>query len=71
VVGNADEVNGQRPNLVEAQASPRRQVGPVRNKPVQLPDGSLLCGASTEDRGWQIHMEHTADLGGSWTAHRR
>jgi len=51
-------------------SKPRRlpdgQVGPVRNKPVELPDGSLLCGASTEDKGWRIHMEHTRDLGATW-----
>ena len=45
---------------------PDGQVGPVRNKPVQLPDKSLLCGASTEDHGWRIHMEHTSDLGATW-----
>ena len=45
---------------------PDAQVGPVRNKPVQLPDGSLLCGASTEDRGWRIHMERSPDLGATW-----
>ena len=37
-----------------------------RNKPVELPDGSLLCGASTEDKGWRIHMEHTRNLGATW-----
>jgi len=51
-------------------SKPRRlpdgQVGPVRNKPVELPDGSLLCGASTEDKGWRIHMEHARDLGATW-----
>ena len=31
-----------------------------------LPDGSLLCGASTENNGWRIHMEHTSDLGATW-----
>ncbi|MFO0868287.1 MAG: sialidase family protein [Pirellulales bacterium] len=41
-------------------------VGPVRNKPVLLPDGRLLCGASTEDRGWRVHMEWTADQGKHW-----
>src|SRR5256886_1560567 len=47
-------------------SKPRRlpdgQVGPVRNKPVELPDGSLLCGASTEDKGWRIHMEHLGSI---------
>jgi predicted neuraminidase len=32
-------------------------IGPVRNKPVELPNGELLCGASTEKAGWQVHME--------------
>lgn len=32
-------------------------IGPVRNKPVQLRDGTILCGASTEDAGWRVHME--------------
>jgi len=41
-------------------------LGPVRNKPVELPDGSLLFGSSTENAGWRIHMEHTPDRGVSW-----
>jgi len=41
-------------------------IGPVRNKPVELTDGSLLCGASTEDNGWAVHMERCFDLGGRW-----
>jgi predicted neuraminidase len=42
-------------------------LGPIKNKPVELPDGSLLCPSSTEDAGWRIHVERTADLGGTWT----
>ena len=45
---------------------PDGQIGPVRNKPVEQPDGSLLCGASTEDKGWRIHLERTPDLGATW-----
>lgn len=45
---------------------PDGQAGPVRNKPVSWPDGSLLCGSSTEDNGWRIHMERTPDLGATW-----
>jgi predicted neuraminidase len=45
---------------------PEGQVGPVRNKPVLMPDGALLCGSSTEDRGWRVHMERTPDLGVTW-----
>jgi len=51
-------------------SQPRRlpdgQVGPVRNKPVLLEDGALLCGSSTEERGWRVHMERTPDLGVTW-----
>jgi predicted neuraminidase len=39
----------------------------VKNKPVTLPDGSLLCGSSTEDKGWRVHFERTPDLGRTWT----
>jgi len=53
-------------NWSKPKRLPDEQVGPVRNKPVILPDGSLLCGASTEDHGWRIHMERTLDLGTTW-----
>ena len=41
-------------------------IGPVKNKPVLLPDGVLLCGSSTEHAGWTVHMERTADFGKTW-----
>jgi predicted neuraminidase len=41
--------------------------GPIRNKPVRLPDGSLLCGSSTEHDGWQIQMERGTDNLRSWS----
>lgn len=41
-------------------------LGPIKNKPVQLQDGSLLCGSSTEQAGWRVHMERTTDLGATW-----
>lgn len=41
-------------------------LGPVRNKPVQLADGTLLCGSSTEHDGWRVHMESSPDLGLTW-----
>lgn len=40
--------------------------GPVKNKPVQLPNGDLLCGSSTEHDGWRVHFERTSDLGKTW-----
>ncbi len=45
---------------------PEGIIGPVKDKPVELADGTLLCGSSTEDRGWRVHFERTADLGVTW-----
>jgi predicted neuraminidase len=36
---------------------PKNYYGPIRNKPVELPKGLLLCGSSTESAGWRVHME--------------
>jgi predicted neuraminidase len=41
----------------EPRHLPKGYLGPVRNKPVELPEGWLLCGSSTEDAGWRVHME--------------
>jgi len=42
-------------------------LGPIKNKPVQLADGDLLCPSSTEGAGgWRVHFERTADLGQTW-----
>ncbi|MFO0810291.1 MAG: sialidase family protein [Gemmataceae bacterium] len=43
-------------------------LGPIKNKPVLLADGTLLCGSSTEIRGdgWRLWMERTRDLGKTW-----
>jgi len=40
-------------------------LGPIKNKPVHLANGDLLCPSSGEDgqTGWRIHFERTADLG--------
>jgi len=40
--------------------------GPVKNKPVLLEDGRLLCPTSTEDQGWRVHFEWTSDAGRTW-----
>jgi len=50
----------------EAQRLPKTFDGPVKNKPVQLADGSILCGSSTEYDGWRVHFEKTSDLGKTW-----
>jgi predicted neuraminidase len=46
-------------------------IGPVKNKPVQLADGSILCPSSTEriedgQTFWKVHFELSRDLGHHW-----
>ena len=47
-------------------------LGPVKNKPIQLADGAILCPTSTEidvedgDGYWRVHFEVTRDLGKTW-----
>jgi hypothetical protein len=52
--------------LGERRGVCRVVLGPIKNKPVVLGDGSLLYPSSTEHLGWRIHLERTADLGESW-----
>ncbi|MEI6050086.1 MAG: sialidase family protein [Bacteroidota bacterium] len=40
--------------------------GPIKNKPVLLRNGELICPSSTENDGWRVHMEITTDNGLSW-----
>jgi predicted neuraminidase len=42
-------------------------LGPIKDKPVQLPDGDILCGSSTENGGRRVHFERTDDFGKTWT----
>lgn len=42
-------------------------LGPIKNKPVELPGGKILCGSSTEHAGWRVHFEWTTDLGKTWS----
>jgi len=49
-----------------ASRLPEDIIGPVKNKPVLLPNGYLICPSSTEDEGWRLHMEFTNDNGLTW-----
>ncbi len=50
----------------ERRRLPEKIDGPVKNKPILLSDGTLLCGSSTEYDGWTIHFEKTRDFGKTW-----
>ncbi len=45
---------------------PEGIIGPVKNKPVLLKNGVLLCPSSTEHNGWKVHIEMTSDFGITW-----
>lgn len=55
----------------DARRLPDGILGPIKNKPVELADGSLLCPTSSEDYPnepkWRVHFERTKDLGKTWT----
>ena len=53
----------------EPRRLPDGLLGPVKNKPIQLPGGDLLCPSSVEHKNgwhWKIHFERTSDLGKTW-----
>jgi alpha-L-rhamnosidase len=41
-------------------------IGAVKNKPIQLADGTILSPSSREDGGWRAHIEHSTDDGTTW-----
>ncbi|MEN8227881.1 MAG: sialidase family protein [Bacteroidota bacterium] len=42
-------------------------LGPIKNKPVQLEDGTILCPSSSETKDkWRVHFELSNDMGKSW-----
>ncbi len=41
-------------------------LGPIKNKPIQLDDGTILAPSSTEDHGWHVDIESSADDGENW-----
>lgn len=50
----------------EPRRLPAGILGPIKNKPVLLAGGDLLCPSSTEHDGWRVHFERTPDLGQTW-----
>jgi predicted neuraminidase len=49
---------------------PKGILGPIKNKPVQLADGSILSPSSIEENNgrWKVHIERSTDMGNTWTA---
>lgn len=54
----------------KAEPLPRGVLGPIKNKPVELEDGSWLAPSSAEadKEGWTVHFEISRDGGKTWNA---
>ena len=54
----------------EPRRLPEGILGPIKNKPVQLKDGTILSGSSAEGfkaaPSWRIHFERSRDNGLTW-----
>ncbi len=50
------------------EALPKGFLGPIKDKPIQLANGNILCPSSTEslDGSWKIHLEITDENLSSW-----
>ena len=55
-----------------ARKLPSGILGPIKNKPVQLANGTIVSPSSTESAGtppkWRIHFERSSDRGATWSA---
>ncbi len=45
---------------------PKEILGPIKNKPIQLSDGTILSGSSTEHDGWRVQFERSQDNAKTW-----
>jgi predicted neuraminidase len=52
----------------KSERLPEGILGPIKNKPVQLPKGDILSPTSSEHDGWRVHFERSSDGGKTWTA---
>ena len=59
----------------DARRLPDGILGPIKNKPVRLADGTLVAASSTETparpSAWRVHFERSTDAGLTWTAASR
>jgi predicted neuraminidase len=57
-----------------ARRLPDGILGPIKNKPVRLPDGTIIAPSSTETPDtpstWRVHFERTRDAGTTWSVSR-
>ena len=61
MISSDDGVTWSEPRILED-----RVFGPVKNKPIELNDGTILCPTSDEATGWEVFFSMTNDLGKTW-----
>jgi hypothetical protein len=58
----------------EGQRLPDGILGPIKNKPFRLSDGSIIAPSSTETPDspstWRVHFERSSDAGATWSVSR-
>jgi predicted neuraminidase len=58
----------------EARRLPEGILGPIKNKPVRLADGTIISPSSTETPDspsiWRVHFERSRDDGATWSVSR-
>ena len=58
----------------DAQRLPEGILGPIKNKPVRLADGTIISPTSTESNAepslWRVHFERSTDNGKTWAVVR-
>jgi len=56
----------------EARRLPDGILGPIKNKPVRIADGTIVAPSSTESTErpsqWRVHFERSSDGGATWTS---
>ena len=51
----------------EPRRLPAGILGPIKNKPVQLADGTIVSPTSSEADGWRAYFERSTDGGRTWS----
>jgi predicted neuraminidase len=58
----------------DARRLPDGILGPIKNKPVRLADGTIIAPSSTETpespSTWRVHFERSRDAGATWSVSR-
>lgn len=72
ITSNDNGKTWSKPRKLGEDAKLGHLLGPVKNKPIQLADGTIICPTSLEkkakggDRDWRVYFEISKDLGKTW-----